>query len=475
MGAQKIKAGGEHPGEQRGRNFTTFQDLELSVWQSSVNEIFVKPEEKRERVMDATNLYCQASLNSRPDEPPGEWLGRLQNRMAVVSGFHHLLAVAEDTRNQGLFAALADFDKKTGVKKYEEGHDPGWAKCVTTYVRYMGQHRKGKIYRAWTDQKAGLNFSVIRNPRALRDSAVIAILGDWGTGEYEAVNVLRAIAAMKPDLILHLGDIYYSGTPAECDQHFLKIIRRQARLRCPVFTLAGNHDYYAAGTGYHWLIDRLNGYGWRQEASYFCLRNRHWQFLAMDTGYNDAVPGVYSAARKLGCIHDTSLRTDELYWHWDKLRTAGGRKTILLSHHQLFSAYEKIGGAPKGDSHNPNLLPGFAPYFKGGGGKETEISAWLWGHEHDYLSYNPGHKGLQLGVCIGHGAIPVRCADKPKKIPSPYDGLPPGLKKHALTSTANYYNNGFSILQLKGPNAKIHHFEIDSFSRPKPIGSDVIS
>jgi hypothetical protein len=52
-----------------------------------------------------------------------------------------------------------------------------------------------------------------------------------------------------------------------------------------LFTLCGDHDMYGGGVPYYALLDRLG-----QPASFFCLRNPHWQLLAMDTGYNDFDP-----------------------------------------------------------------------------------------------------------------------------------------------------------------------------------------
>ena len=91
------------------------------------------------------------------------------------------------------------------------------------------------------------------------------------------------------------------------------------------------------------------------------------------------------------------------------------------------------------------------------------------------MTFDPFYQGLPLGICIGHGAIPVRCKSHPKKIPSTYDGLSKELKKHSLNSSKGYYNNGFSILRLDGPNAEIEHFEVTALGITKSIGSDTIS
>lgn len=45
-------------------------------------------------------------------------------------------------------------------------------------------------------------------------NAKIAIIGDFGTGLSDSFGLLRhAIIEKEVDIILHLGDVYYAGTP----------------------------------------------------------------------------------------------------------------------------------------------------------------------------------------------------------------------------------------------------------------------
>ena len=104
----------------------------------------------------------------------------------------------------------------------------------------------------------------------------VAFVADWATGTRLAKNVMRCIGQQNPDIVIHLGDVYYSGTKSEMQDHFLSIVREYLPSKTRVFNLAGNHDLYAGGEGYYWLIDELG-----QPASYFCLRNDDWQILAI--------------------------------------------------------------------------------------------------------------------------------------------------------------------------------------------------
>jgi 3',5'-cyclic AMP phosphodiesterase CpdA len=287
----------------------------------------------------------------------------------------------------------------------------------------------------------------------LPEKAQIAILGDWGTGTGDAEDVLRVALEDNPDMIIHVGDIYYSGTPDECADNFLEVIRNRVGYKKPVYTLAGNHDYCAAGLGYFWLLDTLMPppNPARQQASFFCLRNKHWQLLAMDTGYNDAVPGI-------GFHHATSLRSDEIKWHLDKLNNNAGRSTVLFSHHQLFSPFEEIGQVTGSDSVNDQLAKTFSSFF-------GEIRAWFWGHEHDFVDGQSGYLGLPVGFCVGHGAIPVAMAGHKRLSNSQgrYKGLANPQGK--LGNNGSDFNHGFSILKVDLKMAEVFHFEVNAGAR----------
>lgn len=122
-------------------------------------------------------------------------------------------------------------------------------------------------------------------------------------------------------------------------------LQRHARpgKRIPVFTLAGNHDYYALGYGFYDAFNAINSGipGAGQVASYFCLRTADdgWQFLAMDSGYNDSDPSAQFDPLATG----PALHPSEAAWVQHKLDTFSGA-TVLLSHHQLFSANQAING-----------------------------------------------------------------------------------------------------------------------------------
>lgn len=330
--------------------------------------------------------------------------------------------------------------------------DPKFLECVKVYAEYWTQYRGHFRYNDWAVEGRGdLSYGVI--DWRLPNDARVAVIGDWGTGMADAYGLLvDLLKNHRPDAIIHLGDIYYSGTPEECSHSFVKPIAKafDAVLgpgeRIPVFTLPGNHDYYALGYGFYPMLTSLNAHlpSARQLASYFCLRTEDdgWQFLGMDTGYEDSNP-----ANQLNPLYaGPRVQPTEVTWHRDKLVNFSGA-TILLSHHQVFTANAKINGATSSQSEfpylNPFLLSAFQPFFR------RKIAAWLWGHEHNFVLYQDGVFGLAKGRLEGASAFEEMAGEDPyeNKYPEHVPYLDP--RKYQLSRNAEgYYSHSYSIIDL---------------------------
>ena len=320
--------------------------------------------------------------------------------------------------------------------------DPAWLATITEYLSYFGPNgrRRDIPYVPPVD----LGERVIE----IKKGARVALLSDWGTGARPAIEILEQIGELAPDVLIHLGDVYYSGTPQEYRINFKATIEKvlgHDRSTIPIYALSGNHDMYSGGVGYYDLIRTLNPAPFTQGASYFCLRtaDHEWQLLAMDTGIND-----YSPLSIDDCV--SYLNDEEVEWHLRRIEEFPGR-TILMSHHQLFSAFSSIGPS-SGASSNPSLLQ-----FLGEATAKGRISAWFWGHEHSLSIYEP-YAGLRRGRCIGHGAVPVQSSER---IYSILPGLkrPPRVKPATeLSVEGNVYTHGFAFLTL-GKNDEDAHAE----------------
>jgi Calcineurin-like phosphoesterase len=427
--------------------FVSFRDHFFSLYQSIVGDVARQLDEKNTSTSRASFQRSAASVlpqiaadiagaefaRQRGLTPPSTGDNKREltkteiGRVCADLTFRYLKArLANDT---GQLAQLNDEFRKGTC-------DPAWLSTIEEYLRYFGpdgSRREIPYIRAST-----IGPKVIEIP----SDAKIALVGDWGTGAQPALRLLKHIADEKPEYLIHLGDIYYSGTSLECQQNFLRPINaiiRATRQDAKVFTLAGNHDMYCGGVGYYDIIKTLNDAPFDQGASFFCLRtsDERWQFLAMDTGLHDYSP--LSVAEAV-----TYLEPDELEWHSQRIDEFPGR-TIILSHHQLFSAFSAIGQPVNGKRSplNPNLYEAFRRL-----NHSNKVAAWFWGHEHTLSIYQP-FKGLERGRCVGHGAVPTSVIDKIYEPLSDLDQTPLIIEATQLSPVGGVYAHGYTSLSLK--------------------------
>ena len=435
-----------------------FHDPQLSIWQSAVEEVATR----RATGGQTQDVAPAGVVSGRADQLDPMVAEATAYCRAVDTGQNLAEAAAGHVATEGL-AQTAGFCSLTALKlakakilgneadeqRYKDelakfgDCDPGYAEAAVKYADYFLAQQKQIPYVVWKN----LGDFVIDGGKSLPAEATVAVVGDWGTGQEAAKLVLRQIANKKPDVVVHLGDIYYSGTDFEVNQYFLqpwKQILNLATNPTLTFSLAGNHDMYCGGVPYYNLIKTLG-----QPASYFCLRNSNWQFIALDTGYNDHNPtGGGSGA--------TFLQDTEVNWLVDKFNNAGGRRTILLSHHQLFTAFDEIAG----QEVNMRLYPQVASLL-------PKVALWLWGHEHNFVLYGP-YRNLARSVCLGHGAFPVgihELTPEPKfadvSLLKDADGhdIRPGI-------TGSFYNHSYAIIKLTGDSGTVSYYQDSDEDNP---------
>lgn len=309
--------------------------------------------------------------------------------------------------------------------------DPNYKDAMLQYLNYLrtGGHTP---YRTYVD----LDNYVIDG--RLPDNAVVGVVADWATGEPEAVEVLRQVRGHNPHVAIHLGDIYYAGTEHEVENYFYqpwKNILEPENTGVLSLALPGNHDLYAGGKPYYGLLDKLaalNGSD-RKMASYFCVRNEHWQLIGLDTALHDRLGGG-----------PTYLEDSEVEWLKDKIQNPGNRRTILLSHHQLFSANDQFDGK----SYNERLYNQLAPIL-------PQVDLWLWGHEHDLVIFGE-YMNLKRGRCIGGSAFPVGNFEMPTERANPDV---PYNQQVELSKGSAFYQHCYTVLKLDGANATVFYYE----------------
>ena len=293
----------------------------------------------------------------------------------------------------------------------------------------------------------------------------VSIAGDWGTGTSEAEDIALHMEAFKPHYTIHLGDIYYVGDQEEVNENCLGKAEPYEPIQ-PVrwphgsigsFAMNGNHEMYANGDAYFELFlptlgipssDEGRRYG--QKASFFCLQNKFWRIIGLDTGYNSLgfpiiehipvirdIPGIGPSCK---------LPRSLIEWLRDQVQPSGdNRGLILLTHHQYFSAFEEGYALPA------RQLAEFI----------NRPILWFWGHEHRLAIYGkygtPG--GIQAyGRCVGHGGFPVN-QGRPITNPKPplvlYDD-----RNYKTVEGANLGFNGFVNLTFQDNRLSIDYRDL---------------
>ena len=268
----------------------------------------------------------------------------------------------------------------------------------------------------------------------------VVLVGDWGTAKPRAREVARAIAAAGPDHIIHLGDIYPSGTRTRAHKRFLDVWKEEVGDGPKFWAMNGNHEMNAGGVGYFQEVLPA----WGQPASFFCLRNAHWKLIALDTAYRD---------------HDLEPR--QMPWLLHQLSNGPGNN-ILLSHHQMFSV---VDTRPWKNGHKlPTTLQ---PVVETG-----RIFGWFWGHEHRCLGYAREIEwGNYHARTIGHGGKRIRQVKD--------DDLHPEIGPRLLyrwnvahPQKQNRAMNGFALLHFDGPTLTIDYVDQTGTSQKREAWPD---
>ena len=451
--------------------FIAVRDRNISLWQSAVDEVTAKLADpaRMKAMREAAALHALASIGKAviPDQPPSAESVRASDPQALAFLSKAFFDNTNSEHPQHASAVPFSFGQLTAlVREYSTADVLGWAQCAINYAKYLWSGSGTPTYVNWQDQKPPTpSFGVLEF--RLPAKCKVLMLGDWGARMTDNVAMLRqALKRFKPDAIIHLGDVYYSGTQFECKRNVLdvmdQLVNELGLQRPPFFAIPGNHEYYSGGAGFYEMIGQLNSgiAGARQQASYFCLRTQpdQWQFLAMDTGYNDHIPGLPVGP---------GLQPSEITWHRDKLEKFAG-STILLSHHQLFSANSEINKGAR-PYVNESLLATFSPYF-------DRVAAWFWGHEHNFVLFEDGQHGLKRGRLIGCSSYEESLDEDPYRIKynavSYIQNMPQLELSPYRSGLQKYYNHACALLELSGSEIEVSYFQYPSwdqdFMQPEP-------
>jgi len=311
-------------------------------------------------------------------------------------------------------------------EKFDSG-DLGWS--VVLLAR-LEQSLKGKhvfVHAA--------DLSVFRYD--MPEIAAVAMFGDWATGEAPALSIKAAIERQSPDYTIHLGDTYYAGFEDEIRHNLVACWPGNVKAGAS-FALNGNHEMYSGGNAY---FDLLPIFG--QSASYFNLGNKYWRLVALDTSYPER--GGDTPASSWGELVDL-----EIGWLAAQVKYAQSfnppARIILLTHHQLFSAFD-------GDDLGKYLRDQLKPFLDSGA-----IYAWFWGHEHRGIVYKPNPTYNLKARCIGHAGFPQAPSSRQG---AAHIGQFPidWLEERSEPENAWYGMRGFALLRFAGPNVRVNYID----------------
>ena len=240
-----------------------------------------------------------------------------------------------------------------------------------------------------------------------RDGRVtLALVSDWGTGQPAARAVIAALAAADPDLAVHLGDTYYSGTPAAGP--FQPPGEEQSNLLDPwpaslagrSFALNANHEMYSGAQGYFAALASPGGvFAAQGECSIFAIRIGEWTVLGLDSSFHADPVELYL----YGSLDSDA---DKRQTEWIRSLALDPARTIVLTHHNALD----VGCDPTAQADYAAFWTQVRSALGG------DPFAWYWGHVHNGIAYaSPLTVGDAAAPvlatttrcrCLGHGALP---------------------------------------------------------------------
>ena len=309
-----------------------------------------------------------------------------------------------------------------GTGKWQQ-FDPGWIEAFAVYLESLLVGKRPFITAPQT----------VPIPNTVK----IAMAGDWGTGEWRtpsnpapSTRVRQQIIALKPDVTIHLGDVYYAGTD---DQEQQLLVDLWPAGPSGSFALNSNHEMYSGGGSYFGAIGKPP-FEKQGGCSYFALENDNWVIVGLDSAHFSPEENLYVN----GILFNVNFPNEQNSFLMEKgVRAAqDGKKVIVLTHHnglddpgantnalfdQVMNAFPRIPG----------------PAY------------WYYGHQHIAAVYKPtGAAGVRCRCC-GHGALPWGHASVLASSPNVawYENRPaqdPDMPQRVF--------NGFATITLDGAN-----------------------
>ncbi|WGI20250.1 metallophosphoesterase [Amylibacter sp. IMCC11727] len=235
------------------------------------------------------------------------------------------------------------------------------------------------------------------------DAIKIALIGDWGTGASDAQNVRDAAMALNPDYLIHLGDVYYTGTPQWSDlRPFVGMDDEVNHLvnQWPAnmangqsYTMNSNHEMYCGAYGLYEDALTAAPFKHQQGCTYFLLENDNYQIFGLDSAY-DSPDWLFM---------DGALNQSQINFVQSKIDSS--KTTVILTHHTPFNltGTEKISKQKGGTT-----VSLWNQMIEATNKKVPDY--WYFGHIHDGIAYVEPKGGNYFdgckARCTGHASMP---------------------------------------------------------------------
>jgi hypothetical protein len=309
---------------------------------------------------------------------------------SAIEEFYREAEAVDETQARGLAGQDVAITDRSLKAEWQPADPQGFARAFeSTDPRWVVSFLAAKALAKTRGQHAFPTAPPPAIPMASR--ARVLLVGDWGSGVQRAQKVA---ARMRQELeagadrerhVIHLGDVYYSGFESEYRNRFLPFwpVKDGEAAAIGSYCLNANHDMFTGGHAYFDFLLAQPRFARQGGSSYFSLENAHWQILGLDTGYD---PQDFRGEKG-------SLFGAQANWVQQKRAAAPSKKAVLLSHHQLFSAWE--GGSPELERKLQPVLS-----------QPNGVTAWFWAHEHRCAIYDQNHP-VRHARLAGHGGVPV--------------------------------------------------------------------
>lgn len=314
--------------------------------------------------------------------------------LGLWAGLHALDGELELTRgpyvmNQTASAITVAWETDWAAPaQVEYGTGPGYGSVMTS----AGASTRHAVRLTGLAADTTYRYRIVGEGRVLAEGATFrtsrdggnpyfsfVVLGDSGRGTRSQYAVADRIQALRPDFVLHTGDVIY---PAGAAKHFDARYFRPYRgliASIPFYLSLGNHDVATANGQPYLDVFHLPSNNAERTRRYYSFEYANARFIALDSN-QPPVPA--------GPMYD---------WLVKELQRDGKLWTFVFFHHALYSS-------GKNGSHLP-LRKVWAPLFE-----RARVAVVFNGHDHSYertvpiRDFDPSSPGVVYVVTGGGGA-----------------------------------------------------------------------